>query len=133
MFRKKVNKILVFMLILIIAFVGKTLARQIKELVEFKVTYIGNNTGKLLKEGPDNSPFVVNLRPCRELSPIKIHATLYNAYNKRRSKEHVGVECGDRKEFDNWASRGYLYYVRLARENIWDGAIAITGSWSPDR
>lgn len=56
---------------------------------------------------------------------------IVNYYNEPRSESRLAW-VGSRTEFDNWATAGYAYALDMARQNWWDGAAYITGSWSPD-
>lgn len=126
-------RIAIYTAILIFIIISSTVfARQIGEFAEFKITYSGNLTGFLLKIGEDNSPFILNLNPSRDLSPIVVRYRMENINERRRSDEHR-LQCGYRNENSNWASKGYSYVLRMARENWWDGTSYITGSWSPDK
>ena len=115
--------------ILLILLSTNVIARQIGEFSEFKVSRWDHKTGFLYKE--KEGDYVLNLKPSRDLHPIKVKNTLFNVNNRRRSDVHR-LTCGERWHFSNWGSKGYSYCLNLTRENIWDGEIFITGSWSPD-
>lgn len=115
-------------LIILLALSTYTYARQIGEFSDFKITRNGEKTGYLLKIGNTGSNYILNLYPCRELSPMKVKHFLVNIQDNRRSDVHL-LTCGERWNFSNWASQNYSYSLRMSRENWWDGPAYITGSW----
>lgn len=131
-YKKNSIKIVLIAIIVLMLLTTTVYARRVGEFSRFRVTRWGNKTGYLLKEGSNGSPYVLNLYPCNDLSPIRIKNFIVNYYDSRRSQENL-LKCGDRAEYSNWASQNYSYALKMYRENWWDGDIIITGSWSPDR
>ena len=117
----KINKKIIFfsIIILITLFTNIVFARRIGEFSRFRVSFWGDRTGFLLKEGSDGSDYVLNLWPSRELAAIKIKNYLINKNGSMRSYNNL-LECGKRGTFSNWASRGYSYALKMHRENWWD-------------
>ncbi|MFM1580759.1 hypothetical protein ABGF48_00895 [Helcococcus bovis] len=130
---KNIKKIIISSLIF--AFILSStyvFARKIGEFSNFRIVYSWGDTGYLTKEyNGSSSKYVLNLYPSEDLAPINIMNVLANYNNNERSTRNL-TRCGKREEYSNWASKGYDYKLRMSRENFWDGAIAITGSWSPD-
>ncbi|WP_220281680.1 MULTISPECIES: hypothetical protein [Terrabacteria group] len=62
---------------------------------------------------------------------MRVKHVLLNSNGSERSGQST-LRCGQRATYSNWASPGYIYSLKMARENWWDGSAAITGSWSPD-
>lgn len=104
-------------------------AREIDSFSNFKITKDYVRTRYLSKY--DNSSFVINLEPSREHNPIKIKTVMVNSEGKARSDVYSPT-CGFRYEYSNWATPSYIYALDMKREHFFDGAIYITGSWSPD-
>lgn len=129
---KNIKKIILIVFAIMICATSYVFARQIGEFNEFKITYRGERTGFLLKEGQNGSPFILNLYPSRDLRPMVVRYWMENVNGRRRSDIHR-LECGYRNENSNWASQGYSYALKMARENLWDKEAYITGSWSPDK
>ncbi len=129
---KNIKKIILIVLAIMICVTSYVFAKQIGEFNEFKITYRGERTGFLLKEGQNGSPFILNLYPSRDLRPMVVRYWMENVNGRRRSDIHR-LECGYRNENSNWASQGYSYALKIARENWWDLTAYITGSWSPDK
>lgn len=129
---KNIKKIILIVFAIMICVTSYGFAKQIGEFTEFKITYRGERTGFLLKEGPNGSPFILNLYPSRDLRPMAVKYWMENVNGRRRSDTHR-LECGYRNENSNWASQGYSYALKMARENWWDKEAYITGSWSPDK
>lgn len=84
-----------------------------------------------LTKAVNNRNYVINLEPSRSLSNIKIKNRIVNSNGDARSEEYRST-CGFRYSYPNWASGGYIYALQMSRENWFDGAVALTGSWSPD-
>lgn len=105
-------------------------AREIGEFSNFRVTSSYTQTGYLTKE-VSNRNYVINLEPSRNLSNIKIKNRIVNSNGEARSDEYRSTG-GYRYSYSNWASGGYIYALQMSRENWYDGAVAVTGSWSPD-
>lgn len=129
---KNIKKIILIVFAIMICATSYVFAKQIGEFSEFKITYRGERTGFLLKEGQNGSPFILNLYPSRDLRPMAVRYWMENVNGRRRSDIHR-LECGYRNENSNWASQGYSYALKMARENFWDKEAYITGSWSPDK
>lgn len=118
-----------FLIIFGMSTVAVEAARQIGEFNHFRITTRYAKTGYLVKNREGN--FVVNLESSRHLAPMTVKTRLVNSNNEARSDERL-VWVGERRELDNWARSGYIYALDMARQNWWDGAAYITGSWSPD-
>lgn len=86
------------------------------------------NSGLLLKE--KNGSHVLNLDSRK--NNIKVKNVLRNSGNEDRSQVYM-LSTGSRKEYANWASKGYSYKISMARENWFDVQTIVTGSWSPDK
>ena len=103
-------------------------AKEIGEFSNFRITPTETRTGYLNKYNRSNH--VINLEPSRNLK-MNVKATLVNSNGDDRSDVYYPT-CGFRYTYSNWASPGYIYALDLARQNWWDTAAGITGSWSPD-
>ena len=123
------NKIL---LIPVLVFICCTTveARQIRSFNNFAINgRTFERTDYLTKE--NNYGYVLNLNPCRDLSPNKVRFRLVNSNGQVRSNEYF-LECGQRGAYADWATPGYIYALEMKRENFFDFTMRITGSWSPD-
>lgn len=104
-------------------------ARSIGNFSKFRITTSYARTGYLLKSKKQN--YVINLEPSRNRGNMTVKNRMVNSNGDARSDAHIST-CGYRYELPNWASAGYVYALDMARQNWWDGASDITGSWSPD-
>mgnify|MGYP006959381180 CR=1 FL=1 len=104
-------------------------AKEIDSFSNFKITTSSARTRYLSKY--NDSSFVINLQPSRKLNPIRIKTLLVNSNGDARSDVYFPT-CGFRYEYSNWATATYIYALDMKREHIFDSAIYITGSWSPD-
>ncbi len=101
--------------------------RQIGQLSNFRITPSFTGTGYLQKM--NNSYYVVNLT---SKSPqIRVKHYIANSQAKRRSDIDL-TWTGQRGLYTNTGQSNYIYNLNLARENFWDKAFFIDGSWSPD-
>nr|WP_248628466.1 hypothetical protein [Enterococcus cecorum] len=118
------------LLVLGVCVVGIVEARQIGEFANFRITSSYAKTGYLTKS-ITKANYVINLQPSENLAPMTVKNRLVNSNNEARSSEAV-TRCGQRDTIGNWGTAGYGYALQMKRQNWWDGAAAITGSWSPD-
>lgn len=102
-------------------------AREIGDLSNFRITNTFSGTSYLQKI--NNSYYVVNLNS--KNPQIKVKHYLANSNGARRSDIDL-TWTGQRGVYTNFAKGGYIYNLNLSRENFWDGAFFIDGSWSPD-
>lgn len=124
-----VSKKLMVSLFGLILFVGIVVeAREIGEFSNFRITSSYTRTGFLTKQN-NNGNYVINLSPTR--GNYRVKNVLRNSADANRSSV-ANDWVGHRYEHSTWGSKGYIYSLHMARENWWDSAVAITGSWSPD-
>lgn len=102
-------------------------AREIGQLSRFRITPTFTGTAYLQKM--NSSYYIVNLDA--KSPQIRVKHYLANSNGARRSDIDM-TWTGNRGVYTNNAQAGYIYNLNLARENFWDGAFFIDGSWSPD-
>lgn len=70
----KINKKIIFfsIIILITLFTNIVFARRIGEFSSFRVSFWGDKTGYLLKEGSDGSNYVLNLWHLENMHQLKL-------------------------------------------------------------
>ncbi|PZO95913.1 MAG: hypothetical protein DI617_02360 [Streptococcus pyogenes] len=101
--------------------------RQVGQLFHFRILPAFAATPYL--EKMNDSYYVVNLN---SRSPqIRVKHYLANTNGARRSDVDL-TWTGQRGIYTNNAKPHYLYNLNLARENFWDTAAYIDGSWSLD-
>lgn len=126
---KKLIKVFVISMLITLTIGGTVSARQIDSFSHFRITTAWAETRQLTKAKND-SQYVINLELSRGLN-INVKNRLVNSNDDARSYDNLS-ECGYRYSYDNWAQAGYFYSLQMARQNWWDGAAYIDGSWSPD-
>ncbi|MFC5630709.1 MULTISPECIES: hypothetical protein [Streptococcus] len=105
-------------------------AYGIGEFSNFRITTAYVRTGYISKENA-GAEYIMNLNPSLNLYPMTVKHRLVNSNGEDRSGTSL-TTCGTRSTHGNWATAGYVYAADMARQNWWDGAAAITGSWSPN-
>ncbi|MCD3476023.1 hypothetical protein KP739_07400 [Streptococcus equi subsp. equi] len=104
--------------------------RQIGYLQNFRITsFFGRTKDYLVKSAAPY--YVVNLDSRGRNREIVVRHYLANSNGQRRS-DIDKTWTGDRGIYTQDTKSGYLYALHLVRENWWDGATTISGSWSPD-
>jgi len=106
------------------------LARRIASLDNFEVKGWGWNTTSYLPKSEDYG-YVVNLERSRDLGSQRIIQYMVNSNGDARSEQQF-VTCGYRYTFADRATPGYVYALKMKRENLMDGRLRLLGSWSPD-
>lgn len=103
-------------------------ARNIGQIGTFRITarFAGTSYLQKVRTG---SHYVLNLNS--KNPQIRVKHYLANSNGASRSGTNL-TWTGTRGTYANSAQAGYIYNVNMARENPWDGAFLIDGSWSPD-
>ena len=105
-------------------------AREIGYFDNFEVTGKFWNKTEYLTKCNDYG-YIVNLENSRNHAGIRILQCIVNSNGDERSDRQYAT-CGYRYAFADRTTRGYVYALKLKRENFIDGKIRILGSWSPD-